>query len=275
MAATVQLRGAAALVTGAAGGIGRATALRFAREGVTRLVLVDVDEAGAARTAELAADLGAAAEVHRVDVSDAAAMEQLATTVAGSGVPDIIVNNAGIGVAGPFLTTPPEVLERLVGVNLWGVVHGCRLFGAQLVSRGRGGHIVNVASAAAFAPSTILPAYSMTKAAVLMLSECLRAELAARGIGVSAICPGIINTGIVRSTTYVPANGVDAEARRTSAMRLYERRNYGPDRVAARIVVAVRRNVAVMPVAPEAHVLRGVARISPAVTRLLARSRPL
>lgn len=271
----MRLQGAAALITGAASGIGRATALRLAREGVARLVLVDVDADGAARTAALAGDLGAVARTHTVDVSDAAAMQALAAEIAAGRVPDIIVNNAGIGVAGPFLTTPLEVLERLVGVNLWGVVHGCRLFGAQLVARGRGGHIVNVASAAAFAPSTILPAYSMTKAAVLMLSECLRAELAGHGIGVSAICPGLINTDIVRSTTYVPAEGVDPEDRRRSAMRLYTRRNYGPDRVAARIVAAIRRNVAVMPVAPEAHLLRGVARVSPAVTRRLARSRPL
>lgn len=265
-----------ALITGAAAGIGRATALRLAHEGVRSLVLVDIDEAALAAAAELVQSAGARASTHVVDVADRAAMEALAEAVrAAIGVPDIVVNNAGIGVAGPFLDTPADVLDRLVGVNLWGVVHGCRLFGAMLRDRELGGHIVNVASAAAFAPSTILPAYAMTKAAVLMLSECLRGELAPHGIGVSAVCPGIINTGIVRSTTYVEQDSGRADARRSAAIRLYTRRNYGPERVAAAIVTAIRRNVAVMPVTPEARLLRAAVRLSPRMTRRLARARPL
>lgn len=270
-----RFRGALVLVTGAGSGIGKATALRFARERA-RLILADVDEPAADATAQLARDLGAPASVYRVDVAERAAMERFAETVRVEvGVPDIIVNNAGIGVAGAFLDTPPDLLERIVGVNLWGVVHGCRLFGAQLVARGRGGHIVNVASAAAFAPSPILPVYSMTKAAVLMLSESLRAELVPHGIGVSAICPGIIDTAIVRSTHYVGEAGGGPERRREAATRLYRRRGYGPERVAERILVAVRRNVAVMPVTPEAHALRFLSRLSPGALRGLARARPL
>jgi NAD(P)-dependent dehydrogenase (short-subunit alcohol dehydrogenase family) len=270
-----QFRGALVLVTGAGSGIGRATALRFARERA-RLVLVDIDEPAAAATARLAGDLGAPATVYRVDVGDRVAMEGLTDTVrADLGVPDIIVNNAGIGIAGAFLDTPPDLLQRVVDVNLWGVVHGCRLFGAQMVARGGGGHIVNVASAAAFAPSRILPVYSMTKAAVLMLSESLRAELAPHRIGVSAICPGIINTGIVRTTHYVGDAGGGPAERREAAIRLYRRRGYGPERVAERILVAVRRNAAVMPVTPEAHALRTLSRLSPGALRRLARARPL
>lgn len=268
---TAQLRGATALITGGGGGIGRATAVRFAREGVRRLVLVDVDLDGAQRSAELAAAAGAQTWVRRVDVSQASEMESLAAWVAGDlGVPDILVNNAGIGVAGPFLATPLPVLERLVGVNLWGVVHGCRLFAPAMRDRGRGGHIVNVASAAAFAPSTILPAYSMTKAAVLMLSESLRVELRRDGIGVSAVCPGLINTGIVRTTTYVAHAPGRTETQRQAAIHLYRRRNYGPDRVADRIVTAVQRNRAVMPVTAEAYLLRGISRLSPRLMRRIA-----
>jgi NAD(P)-dependent dehydrogenase (short-subunit alcohol dehydrogenase family) len=269
----VQIRGAAVLVTGAGSGIGRATALRFAREGA-RLVLADIDEEGATRTAALVRDLGVAASVHNVDVSNGAAMQSFADTVCSEAVPDIIVNHAGIGVAGKFLDTPMDVLVLLVGVNLGGVIHGCRLFGAQLVARGRGGHIVNLASAAAFAPSQILPAYSTTKAAVLMLSECLRGELAPHGIGVSAICPGIINTDIVRTTNYVGVDATGLARRRGQAMRLYQRRGYGPERVAERILVAVRRNIAVMPVTPEAHALRALSRLSPSAARRLARAEP-
>lgn len=267
----VELRGASALITGAGGGIGSATALRFAREGVRHLVLVDVDAGAVQRTERLAREAGAEVTVHGTDVSSAAAMEELAAALAGGpGVPDIIVNNAGIGVAGPFLDTPLADLQRVVGVNLWGVVHGCRLFGAQLVQRGRGGHIVNVASAAAFAPSTILPAYAMTKSAVLMLSECLRVELAPRGIGVTAVCPGIISTGIEHRAAYVGSDPATVAARRRAALRVYRLRRYSADRVARRIVAAIRRNAAVLPVTPEAYLLRAISRAAPGLNRLLA-----
>jgi NAD(P)-dependent dehydrogenase (short-subunit alcohol dehydrogenase family) len=260
-----------ALVTGAGGGIGTAVAERFAREGVRTIVLVDIDEAALARTARRVAGAGAAPVVHCTDVSDAGAMAALAHAVeATCGVPDIIVNNAGIGIAGPFLKTPLADLQRIVDVNLWGVVHGCRLFGAQLARRGAGGHIVNVASAAAFAPSTILPAYSMTKAAVLMLSECLRVELAPRGVGVSAVCPGIVSTDIVHRAVYVGEDSSEIAARRRAALRIYRLRRYAPDRVAARIVAAVRNNDAVVPVTAEAFLLRGVARLAPGLNRRLA-----
>lgn len=267
----MQLRGATALITGGGGGIGRATAIRFAHEGVRRLVLVDVDLAAAERSAELARAAGAQTQVRRTDVSDAAAMEALAAWVLDqTGVPDILVNNAGIGVAGPFLATPLPVLERLVGVNLWGVVHGCRLFAPAMRQRGRGGHIVNVASAAAFAPSTILPAYSMTKAAVLMLSESLRVELRRDRIGVSAVCPGLVNTDIVHTTTYVAHEPQRSDSQREAAIHLYRRRNYGAERVASRIVAAVRHNRAVMPVTAEAYLLRGISRLSPRLMRRIA-----
>ena len=268
---TVELRGSSALITGAGAGIGAATAVRFAREGVRHLVLVDIDTPAARRTARLVRAAGAEVTVCGTDVSSAAAMEELAASLAGGpGVPDIIVNNAGIGVAGPFLDTPLADLERIVGVNLWGVVHGCRLFGEQLVQRRRGGHIVNVASAAAFAPSTILPAYSMTKSAVLMLSECLRLELAPHGIGVSAVCPGLITTGIEHRSVYVGSDPAAIAARRRASLRVYRLRRYSADRVARRIVAAIRHNTAVLPVTAEAHLLRGISRLAPGLNRRLA-----
>lgn len=268
---TVELRGASALITGAGGGIGSAIALRFAREGVRRLVLVDIDVRALQRIERLARVAGAEVIGCGTDVSSADAMEELAASLAGGpGVPDIIVNNAGIGIAGPFLDTPLADLQRIVGVNLWGVVHGCRVFGAQLAQRGRGGHIVNVASAAAFAPSTILPAYSMTKSAVLMLSECLRVELAPCGIGVSAVCPGLVTTGIEQRSVYVGSDPAAIAARRRAALRMYRLRRYSADRVARRIVAAIRHNTAVLPVTPEAFLLRGISRVAPGLNRRLA-----
>ncbi|WP_345982675.1 SDR family oxidoreductase [Streptomyces sp. DSS69] len=263
------------LVTGAASGIGRATAFAFAEAGA-RVVAVDLDAEGAARTAELARLVGApAAWGEAVDVSDEAAMEKLAAKVAAEyGTVDVLVNNAGIGLSGSFLETTSEEWKRVLDVNLWGVIHGCRIFGKQMADRGQGGHIVNTASAAAFQPSRALPAYSTSKVAVLMLSECLRAELAEKSIGVSAICPGIVNTNITATTRFAGA-GVEEEQRlRKRTTRLYGRRNYPPEKVADAILEAVVRNRAVVPVTPEARGARLLSRVSPGVLRGIARLKP-
>jgi len=259
------------LVTGAGSGIGRATALAFAEAGA-RVLAVDIDAAAAERTAELARLCGAPAWALTADVADAAAMEQLDRTVAADhGVVDVLVNNAGIGVAGGFLDTSVEEWRRVLDVNLWGVLHGCRLMGRRMVERGQGGHIVNVASAAAFSPSRTLPAYSTSKAAVLMLSECLRAELASQGVGVTAICPGFVATGITRTTRFVGRSADEQERLRERSTRLYRRRNYPPERVAAAILRAVTRDAAVVPVTVEARAMHLLSRAAPGVLRALAK----
>lgn len=263
------------LVTGAASGIGRATAFAFAEAGA-RVVAVDLDAEGAARTAELARLVGApAAWGEAVDVSDEAAMEKLAAKVATEyGTVDVLVNNAGIGLSGSFLETTSEEWKRVLDVNLWGVIHGCRIFGKQMADRGQGGHIVNTASAAAFQPSRALPAYSTSKAAVLMLSECLRAELAEKSIGVSAICPGIVNTNITATSRFAGTDETEEQRLRKRATRLYGRRNYPPEKVADAILDAVVRNRAVVPVTPEARGARLLSRVSPGVLRRIARLKP-
>ncbi|MEV6141865.1 SDR family oxidoreductase [Streptomyces sp. NPDC051992] len=263
------------LVTGAAGGIGRATAFAFAEAGA-RVVAVDRDAEGATRTAEMARLIGApTAWGEAVDVSDEQAMEKLAEKVAAEyGIVDVLVNNAGIGLSGSFLDTTSEDWKNVLDVNLWGVIHGCRIFGRQMAERGQGGHIVNTASAAAYQPSRALPAYSTSKAAVLMLSECLRAELAERSIGVSAICPGIINTNITATTHFAGADAAEEKRLRKRTSRLYGLRNYPPERVADAILKAVVRNQAVVPVTPEARGARILSRFSPGALRGIARLKP-
>ncbi|MEE4541112.1 SDR family oxidoreductase [Streptomyces sp. V4-01] len=274
-AARERFAGQLVLVTGAASGIGQATALAFAEAGA-RIVAVDRDGEGAARTAASARALGApGAWPETVDVSDAEAMEKLAArTLDAHGVPDVVVNNAGIGLAGRFLDTTPQDWKQVLDVNLWGVIHGCRLFGQQMVERGEGGHLVNIASAAAFLPSRALPAYSTSKAAVLMLSECLRAELAPHSIGVSAICPGLVNTAITGSARHTGVDEDEQERRRNRSAKLYARRDYPPEKVARAIVRAVRQDTAVVPVTPEARGARLLSRLSPGALRALARVDP-
>ncbi|WP_326819409.1 SDR family oxidoreductase [Streptosporangium sp. NBC_01756] len=261
------------VVTGAGSGIGRATARAFAAHGA-EVICSDIDLAAARRTADGISGTWGTAYAYRVDVADAAEMERFARTVRDEhGVPDIVVNNAGIAVAGPFLDHSVEDWRRTLDVNLWGVIHGCRLFASQMAERGEGGHIVNVASLAAFAPSRSLPAYSVSKAAVKMLSDCLRAELAGDGIGVTAICPGFVSTAIAGNATYV-GGGTSPEARAgaaAGAQAALTRRAYPPERVAAHILRAVHRNQPVVAVNAEGKIGYALSRISPAVLRRLAR----
>jgi NAD(P)-dependent dehydrogenase (short-subunit alcohol dehydrogenase family) len=259
------------VVTGAGSGIGRETAMAFSRLGA-EVVIADLQEAAGERTATELRATGAAAHAYAVDVSDVASMEDFAKRViTDHGVPDVVVNNAGIGIAGSFLDTSAQDWKRIVDVNLLGVVHGCRLFGAAMAERLEGGYIVNVASAAAFTPSRMLGAYATTKAAVLMLSECLGAELADSGIGVSAICPGIINTPITTATRYVGLSEAEHREKASSISKQYARRNYPPSKVAAAIVKAVQQRTPVVPVTPEAVGARLLSRLSPAAMRRLAR----
>lgn len=263
------------LVTGAGSGIGRATAFAFAEAGA-RIVAVDRHAESAARTAEMARLIGSpAAWAETVDVSDEQAMEKLAEKVATEyGVVDVLVNNAGVGLSGSFFATTSEDWKKVLDVNLWGVIHGCRLFGKQMADRGQGGHIVNTASAAAFQPSKALPAYSTSKAAVLMLSECLRAELAGQGIGVSAICPGLVNTNITATARFAGVDADEEKRRQKRSTRLYGLRNYPPEKVADAILRAVVRNEAVVPVTPEARGAHLLHRFAPRTLRAIARLEP-
>lgn len=260
-------------VTGAGSGIGRATAMAFAAEGA-EVVVSDIDGSAAAETATAINDAGGLAHPYVVDVADAGAVERYAAQVcAEHGVPDIVVNNAGIGVAGPFLDTPAEEFDRVLDVNLGGVVNCCRAFAGRLVARGTGGHVVNVASMAAYAPLSSLSAYCTSKAAVYMFSDCLRAELDTAGVGLTTICPGLINTNIVSATGFHAPEGraPAVQGRRAQLERMFEVRGYGPEKVAAAILSAVRKNKAIRPVTPEAYLLYGTSRLMPPALRSTAR----
>ncbi len=263
-------------VTGAGSGIGRETAFAFAAHGA-EVVVSDIDEAAVKDTAAQIAARGGVAHTYVVDVSDADAVEAFAEQVSAEhGVPDIVVNNAGIGQAGGFLDTPAEQFDRVLDINFGGVVNGCRSFGRRLVERGTGGHIVNVSSMAAFAPLRSLSAYCSSKAATFMFSDCLRAELDAAGVGLTTICPGIINTNILNTTRFHASVGKGeehVEGRQGQLKRLFALRRYGPDKVAKAILSSVAKNKPIRPVAPEAFALYGISRVAPQALRSTARIR--
>jgi NAD(P)-dependent dehydrogenase (short-subunit alcohol dehydrogenase family)/pimeloyl-ACP methyl ester carboxylesterase len=264
--------GKLALVTGAGAGIGRATAVELARQGARKVVIVDLDPVAAKQSADAVRAAGAEAAVYQADVSVEAPMDDLAAQVLQEhGVVDILVNNAGIGMAGRFLETTSAHWDAIMGVNVRGVITCSRLFGAQMVERGEGGTIINIASAAAYLPSKSMVAYSTTKAAVLGFSETLRADLADEGIAVTAVCPGFVNTNIAKSTVYSGMTAEQQEHARQKADAAYRRRNFTPEATAKAIVKAVRTGSPVVPVAAESRLGYALRRISPSALRAFAR----
>ena len=263
------LDGKTVLVTGAASGIGKESALAFARRGAN-LVICDVNEAGLAATAVQIRGLGRDVLSRRVNVANRDEMRDFAAAVHGqvAGV-DILMNNAGVGLGAGFLDTSLEDWEWIISINLWGVIYGCHFFLPPMIARRQGGHLVNVSSAAAFAATQALSAYSTTKFAVFGLSEALRDELTDHGIGVTTVCPGIINTPITQSS---PLRGpLATDAARRHMVSMYQRRNYGPERVAANILKAVQCNRAVAPISPEAWSVYFVKRFVPSISAWLNR----
>lgn len=252
------------LITGAASGIGRATALRFARDGA-RLYLCDVDEA---KLAVLAAELASSVELcRRVDVADRDAMAGFAAAV-HERVPalDVLVNNAGVAFAGRFLETSLDDFDWVMGVNLRGVVHGCHFFAPRMVGRGRG-QIVNVSSVLGFWGAPQVSAYVASKFAVLGFSQSLRTELARHNVGVTAICPGMIATSIVDSGRF----GADATSKRELVVRLFQRRGASPALVADAIASAAAKNPAMRPVAVDSWLMYAMTRLAPGLRERVGR----
>lgn len=263
------LSGKAVLVTGAGSGIGKATALACARRG-GRLFVCDLDDSGLEATAAEIRGLGGCVTARRVDVADREAMHAFADAVHGEvEAADLLINNAGVGLGGGFLHTSLDDWNWILSINLLGVVHGCHCFIPKMVARGRGGHVVNLASAAGYVASAALAAYATTKFAVVGLSEALRDELVPHGIGVTAVCPGLINTPITRSA---PMRGPDdTPETRQRLIDIYQRRNYSAERVADGILRAVQRNRALAPITPEAWLMYYLKRLSPGLVAWIGR----
>jgi len=239
------------VVTGAGSGIGRATALAFAGEGA-ELVLADISPE---RLEEVSAEIermGAKVSWRRVDVSDRSQVRDLAEfVIENRGRVDILHNNAGVGLGQLLEMTAIEDLEWVMNINFWGVVYGVTYFLPHMIERKRG-HIVNTASGAGLVALPGVGGYTASKFAVVGYSEALRAELKGHGIGVSAVCPGIINTRIVSEGRINMPGG--ARVTREKAVEFYAARGWPPERVAKAVVRGVKKNRGVIPVGPEVWV---------------------
>ena len=219
------LRGKTAVITGAASGIGRALAHRLAREGM-RLVVADVDRR---RLKELMPGLPGALSVE-ADVSRFADVESLARKAyARFGAVHLLCNNAGIAEYGAVWELPLPRWRRILGANLWGAIHGCLAFVPRMIAQGGAAHVVNTASMAGLVTPPLSGAYSVTKHAVVALSEALVQDLALRRapIGVSVLCPGWVATGLLQSAS-------------DPALRSLAAHGISPEAVAERTVRAVR-----------------------------------
>lgn len=245
------LAGKAAVVTGAASGIGRAMAERFAADGM-RVVLADVEEEALAAAEQALAAEGADVTGVVCDVAERASVDALAEEAAARvGPVHLLCNNAGVagGLGGAIWETSSKDWAWVVGVNLMGVVHGIQAFVPRMLEHGEEGHVVNTSSVLGLS-SGGGSIYSVTKHAVTRLSEGLFHDLRAAGsrIGVSVLCPGLIATHIVSSDRNRPAAlrdddgaaGAEAAQRRALAQQWFLAEGMAPSEVADMVVDAIR-----------------------------------
>ena len=263
-----EFAGKVVVVTGAGSGIGRETALLFGRLGA-KVHVTDIDGAAAEATRDA---IGGDARAHTVDSSDPDALESLAARVyEEDGHVDVLHNNAGIGHASPVEETTVEDWQRVIGVNLLGVAYGVQAFVPRMLKQGRPASVVNTASMAGLVAAPKLVPYTASKFGVVGLTEALDAELRPRGIHMCAVCPGIIDTNITRTSIM---RGEEAE-RRDKIVAFYHKRGVTPDVVAEAVVHAVRKRKLIQPV-PRSHVtpLWMLKRVAPRAAQVIARTLP-
>jgi len=239
--ARVELRSRTAVVTGGASGIGRALVLRFARAGAN-VVVADLDEAAMAAVVGEAQALGVKALGVRTDVADLAQVEALAARAFETfGAVHVLCNNAGVAAWGALEAATHRDWQWVLGVNLWGVIHGVEAFVPRMIARGEPAHVVNTASMAGLIASKGLGVYNTSKYAVVGLSETLAKDLKPYRIGVSVLCPLGVQTRIRDSERNRPAALRNERAERAAPVELIGR-SLPPDTVADMVLAAIHAN---------------------------------
>ncbi len=263
-----------AVITGAGGGLGRALALDLAGRGC-HLALVDVSKEAVEKTAKAVSPEPIRVSQHTADVTDADRMQALVGEVleAHGGV-NLLVNNAGITIQKNFATHSLGDWERMIGINLWGVIHGCHFFKDALVAADEA-HVVNLSSMSAFAGLPGQTSYCATKAGVKALSESLYAEWHLDGIGVTSVHPGAIRTEMIQATL---AESDDVEAARRN-YELAQRTGVDPEHAARRILEAVEKEKVRVRIGRDSLILDWLKRLAPVrihrlMIKIAVRQRP-
>jgi NAD(P)-dependent dehydrogenase (short-subunit alcohol dehydrogenase family) len=267
-AQSIDLGGKVAAITGAGSGIGRATAILLARHGA-KVHAADIRVETAQDVVREIEASGGSAAAHELDVSDPAAVEAFAAKLfEAEGAIDILHNNAGIGHGANIEATTIDDWQRVIGVNLLGVAYGMQAFVPRMLEQGRPASVINTASQLGLMPAAKTAPYCASKYGIVGLSEALNAELAHRGIHVSAICPGVIDTAIVSTATM---RG-DLEEKHEQVTAFYAKRGVPPEEVAEIVLRTIAKPALIVP-APRRQVLPFylLHRLSPRLVQPIAR----
>jgi len=253
-------RGRVAVVTGAASGIGLALTERFVAEGM-KVVMADIEAGPLATASERLRRDGATVLPIRVDVSQPGDVERLADEAYRAfGAAHVVCNNAGVAVIGAVHEHTLADWQWVINVNLWGVIHGVRVFLPRMLAGGDEGHVVNTASMAGLTTAPFMSVYDVTKHGVVALSESMYKELALSGapIGVSVVCPGLIETNIMQSSRNRPERLADAGKTGPMAQAFGQSLSdrlaggYPPSEVADQVIAGIReRRFYIVPAQPD------------------------
>ncbi len=263
--------GATAIITGGASGIGRALGGELAKRG-SEVVLADLQIELAEEVASGIRDAGGKATALKLDVTDFSAVESLLREVVErTGGLDFMFNNAGITIAGPIRLHAIEDWNRIIDVNLLGVVNGVQAAYQIMLNQGFG-HIVNTASTGGLVPNVISPSYTTTKYAVIGLSRVLRAEAAAEGIRVSVLCPGFVRTPMLEGGKYGKTlMELSPEQERELRDSFEKLKPMPPDTFAGKALDAIAKNKAIIVEPSWWKLLWWIDRLSPQLTMLQLR----
>jgi NADP-dependent 3-hydroxy acid dehydrogenase YdfG len=254
------------VITGAGSGIGKATALAFAKEGAIP-VIVDKDLSRLELVKKEIEVFGTKVFIKQVDVSDREQVRMLSQFVIDElGRVDVLHNNAGVSVGGKIEHTSLEDWEWLLGINLWGVIYGIHYFLPYMIKQ-KYGHIVNTSSILGLSATPSTGIYSTAKFAITGLGEALRAEVRKYGIGVTTVCPGLVNTRIVVDGRIKTED--NSRSRKENVITYFKNHGKPPEVVAKVILKAIKNDKAIVPIGLDARILWYIKRVSPGLYNIL------